>query len=244
MTGVKPKILCGQCGAELKKDYETCPSCGGTIDWSDEFVFHAKEQARKNNQSRRESLKAVASRSVIGWIIVVAMTIIAYEIIQHSASSLIRQTSIKQEESKNAQTVVEIQELEKKVNANPGDMMQTLQLANLLQDHSFYEKAIRYYKIYLEENPTDADARVDMGICYKELNNLTDAEMEMKKALVSAPKHVNAHFNLGIVYRSEGKYQESNEWFKKTVALNPNSEVGRRAQQLLTQNKSQHLGTQ
>lgn len=244
MTGVKPKILCGQCGTELKKDYETCPSCGGSIDWSDEFVSQAKEQARKNNQYRRESLKAVASKSVIGWIVVVAMTIIAYEIIQYSGSGSIRKTSIKQEESNNAQAVVEIQVLEKRVAANPGDMMQTVQLANLLQDHSFYEKAIRYYKMYLERNPSDADARVDMGICYKELNNLTDAETEMKKALVSAPKHVNAHFNLGVVYRSEGNYKESNEWFRKTVALDPNSEVGRRAQQLLTQNKSRHLGTQ
>ena len=61
----------------------------------------------------------------------------------------------------------------------------------------------------------------------------------MKTALRYVPNHVNAHFNLGIVYLSEGNYQESTVWFKKTVALDPVGEVGKRAQQLLTQHNSQ-----
>jgi Flp pilus assembly protein TadD len=88
-------------------------------------------------------------------------------------------------------------------------------------------------------NPKDADARVDMGICYKELGNFKEAENEMKTALQYIPNHLNAHYNLGIVYLSEGNFQESNTWFKKTVALDPASEVGKRAQQLLTQHNSQ-----
>ena len=88
-------------------------------------------------------------------------------------------------------------------------------------------------------NPNDANARVDMGICYKELGNFTEAENAMKTALHYVPNHLNAHFNLGIVYLSEGNLQESNKWFKRTVALDPTSEAGKRAQQLLTQHNSQ-----
>ena len=138
-----------------------------------------------------------------------------------------------------AQLPVEIQELENSVAANPDNMSLTLQLANLFQDELLYEKAIPYYKTYLMMNLKDADARVDLGICYKEIGNFKEAENEMKKALQYDPNHLNAHFNLGIVYLSEGNVQESNKWFKKTVALSPRSEVGKRAQQLLTQHNPQ-----
>jgi tetratricopeptide (TPR) repeat protein len=108
-----------------------------------------------------------------------------------------------------------------------------------LHDGLFYEKAIPYYKIFLAKNPGDANARVDLGICYKELGNFSEAKKEMKEALKYVPKHLYAIFNLGIVCLSEGNLNEANEWFKKTVALDPTSEVGKRAQQLLTQHNSQ-----
>jgi tetratricopeptide (TPR) repeat protein len=136
------------------------------------------------------------------------------------------------------QLPTDIQELENSVAANPDDMSLTLQLANALHDRLFYEKAIPYYKTYLVMNPKDANARVDMGICYKEIGNYIEAESEMKMALHYVPNHLFAHFNLGIVYLSEGNLEESNKWFKRTVALDPNSEVGKRAQQLLSQHNS------
>ena len=137
------------------------------------------------------------------------------------------------------QVSAEIQELESRVAAHPKDMTLTLQLANLLHDGLFFEKAIPFYKKYLLQNPSDANARVDMGICFKELGNFTEAEDQMKMALHYVPNHLYAHYNLGIVYLSEGNLEESNKWFKRTVALDPNSEVGKRAQQLLTQHNSQ-----
>jgi tetratricopeptide (TPR) repeat protein len=138
----------------------------------------------------------------------------------------------------------EIQELENSVAANPDNMGLTLQLANALHDGLLYERAVPYYQSYLKSNPKDADARVDLGICYKELGKYTDAENEMKTALHYVPNHLHAHFNLGIVYLSEGNIEESNKWFKRTVALDPNSEVGKRAQQLLTQHNSQPTKTE
>jgi tetratricopeptide (TPR) repeat protein len=137
------------------------------------------------------------------------------------------------------QVPAEIQELENRAAAHPDDMTLTLQLANLLHDGHFYEKAIASYKTYLMKNPKNADARVDMGICYKELGNFPEAKNQMKTALQIVPNHLNAHFNLGIVSLSEGDIEESNIWFKKTVALDPASEVGKRAQQLLIQHNTQ-----
>ena len=52
------------------------------------------------------------------------------------------------------------------------------------------------------------------------------------------PKHVAAHFNLGIVSLQAGKVKEANEWFKKTIALAPNTEMGQKAKQILEQHSS------
>ena len=53
-------------------------------------------------------------------------------------------------------------------------------------------------------------------------------------ALEYQPKHQIAHLNLGIVNLTAGNLQKSKEWFQKAVQLNPNSDIGKRAQELLT----------
>jgi tetratricopeptide (TPR) repeat protein len=155
----------------------------------------------------------------------------------------------------NMAAIPQIEDMERQVKANPGDLSISLQLANFLSDNRFYDKAITYYQSYLQKKPKDSNARVDMGICYKEIGQYDNATREMKQALVYNPSHLFATFNLGIVALDEGKMymdqgqmdraneliKESNDWFKKTVALAPTSEVGKRAQQLLSQHSNTKL---
>jgi tetratricopeptide (TPR) repeat protein len=109
-----------------------------------------------------------------------------------------------------------------------------LHLAHLQQDSKLFEKAIGNYKKYLEKNPKNADALVDMGICFYNLGDYKSAINEMENALKYQPKHQIACLNLGIVNLAAQNIAESKEWFKKTIELNPNSEAGKRAQELLT----------
>ena len=117
-------------------------------------------------------------------------------------------------------------------------MQMLLTLANACQDGRFFDKAIAHYKRYLEKNPKDANARVDLGVCYYESGNSDEAQNQMLTALKYDPKHVSAHFNLGIVNLSARRIQEANGWFKKTIALSPNSEMGQKAKQILEQHSS------
>jgi tetratricopeptide (TPR) repeat protein len=103
----------------------------------------------------------------------------------------------------------------------------------LLQDAGFYDKAIASYKKYLEKNPKNADARVDMAICYYNLNDYTNAINEMETAIKYQPSHQLAHLNLGIVNLAAQNVDASKAWFRKAVELDPNSEAGKRAQELL-----------
>ena len=248
MAGLKPKIICSQCGSAVARKDMVCSSCGTGVDWSeilqkDETKLDVKEQIKegRGNKSQRNKTSSLwSSNLIVGAVAFIALAIIVYAVVVEKrpvADVAGQQTS----QPVNPQMILpaDIQELENSVAANPDDMSLTLQLANSLHDRLFYDKAIPYYKTYLMMNPKDANARVDMGICYKEIGNYTEAESEMKMALHYAPNHLFAHFNLGIVYLSEGNLEESNKWFKRTVALDPNSEVGKRAQQLLTQHNSQ-----
>ena len=248
MAGMKPKIVCTQCGSALTRKDVLCPSCGVAVDWADteasvETAANKDTQNKKvrENKSQSKNISAAwSSKSFLGAIAVIVLAIVAYAVLVEKRTGVdVVQQQSSQPMSAPMQLPAEIQELEKSVAANPDNMSLTLQLANSFHDALLYEKAIPYYKTYLIMNPKDADARVDMGICYKELGNFAEAKNEMKTALSYVPNHLNAHFNLGIVFLSEGNLTESNTWFKKTVALNPASEVGKRAQQLISQHNSQ-----
>ena len=126
-----------------------------------------------------------------------------------------------------------IEDLEAKIKQNPEDYTSLLQLAHLKNDSGLFEAAIINYKLYLEKNPKDADARVDMGVCYFNLKDFTNAIKEMETSLKYAPNHQIAHLNLGVVNLSAGNLEKSKEWLKKAVGIDPTSEVGTKAQQLL-----------
>ena len=72
-----------------------------------------------------------------------------------------------------------------------------------------------------------------MGVCYYNLRNFDNAIAEMSKALEYAPKHQIGHLNLGIVNLSAGNVQKAKEWLQKAVELDPNSDAGQRAKELL-----------
>lgn len=119
------------------------------------------------------------------------------------------------------------------VDANPDDMAATLALANAMHDGKLTDQAVIYYKKYLLKNPSDPDARVDLGICYFELGDNDAAIQEMTLAVKDSPSHQLGHFNLGIVTMSAGRMDEAKSWFEKTVALDATSSAGQGAQRFL-----------
>jgi tetratricopeptide (TPR) repeat protein len=148
----------------------------------------------------------------------------------------------------------QIEELQRVVDANPTDDASLLRLANMLHDAGLrspmlLNRAINTYTSYLARRPGDPNARVDMGICYFELaridtNNtaslFAQAAREMETALKSNPTHQPAAFNLGIVKLNAGNLEEANRWFAKAKEIDPNSDLGKRAQQMIEQHTFQN----
>lgn len=142
-----------------------------------------------------------------------------------------------------------IERLEAQVRENPTNDGAKLLLANALHDAGMHDprmlpRAIETYKEYLKNKPNDPNARVDLGICYFELGKLDTtrsgalfsmAIAEMESAMKTAPTHQPSAFNLGIVYLYAGNLKESNKWFQKAIDLNPESDLGKRAKDILEQ---------
>jgi DNA-directed RNA polymerase subunit RPC12/RpoP len=141
------------------------------------------------------------------------------------------------------ETRVDSAPLEAAVRQNPGDLGALLRLANALHDNGEYARAIETYATYLAKDPGNPDARVDQGICYFELakggqnpaDNYKHALGEMQRVIKKNPNHQPAAFNLGIVYRNMGDIKKSNTWFQKAVQINKESDLGHRAQSILSQ---------
>ena len=248
---VKEVIICKNCGEENSVESSNCFSCGVPLKGIKNKNQTSKNVKGKNsNQDEVNNTKSsitgninsnekildnkkiliISSFVVIVFVVALLISGVFDSGIQNNITQMNNESTGTEV---NLQNLNEITDLENKIKANPDDMESTLHLAHLQQDSRLFEKAINNYKKYLEKNPANADARVDMAICFYNLGDNSTAINEMESALKYQPKHQIACLNLGIVNLTAQNIEESKEWFRKTIELNPESEAGKRAQELL-----------
>lgn len=137
----------------------------------------------------------------------------------------------------NLAAVNAINELEKSVKAQPSNLEQMLQLAHMLNDAGFFDRAIAYYKLYLGKNPASPEVIIDMGVCFFSLQNYDKADSIMRTALKLAPNHPIGLYNLGIVNMSKGNMPEAKKWFELVMKVHPGSAQAEQAKQILESHK-------
>lgn len=230
-----PKF-CGECGFEFDRDYKFCPECGtktavtGGSKKSDKSIQSKKAEITKDDDKQLDP-KIIFGIFAVG---ILAILIIMY-VTGSFDSPTVNQTSVPTQTGSGVDlnNLNLIKELEEKIKANPEDYKTLLDLAHLKNDSGFFEQAILNYRTYLERHPDDADARIDMGVCYFNLRDYDNAKKEMLKALEYSPKHQIGYLNLGVVTLSAGNREESKEWFQKAIEINPTTDVAKRAEELL-----------
>ncbi len=75
-----------------------------------------------------------------------------------------------------------------------------------------------------------------MGVCYFELKRYDKSIEVIKSALEINPKHQIANFNLGIVNFANNNIMEARKWWSNAVEIDPNSNIGKKAEELLKTN--------
>lgn len=247
---------CPVCGHANVNSGSFCESCGARMksSASDPAMKEAVQPRSKDNKPASASLR----HRFEPWQIaagVAMFLLLAYfgysELTRPYPPSVVQQNPVPAPQSSVPSN--ELRRLEQLVETNPKDAGAVLQLANRLHDAGladvqYLPRAVNTYKQYLALNPSDANARVDLGICYFEIGKLDSSESagyfsqaieQMEAAFQAHPDHQPAAFNLGIVSLFMGDMEGSTNWFRKAVELNPESDLGKRAQNLLSQHSFQ-----
>jgi cytochrome c-type biogenesis protein CcmH/NrfG len=241
-------VVCPSCGIPNSSENTLCSGCGSPLRAAAP-TSQPKTSAKKkgNDSDKQPERKGRTGRKIESWKVlsiagcVVVLVLVGIGVLRNPPKEASTENQALDNNSTPAVSptlVNDIEELQKTVDAAPNDAGALLRLANALHDAKFMPRAIETYKKYLRLKPADADARVDMGICYYESGDSPTAIKEMQTALTYDPKHQMALFNLGIVTLNQGNLQESNDWFKKAAGVNPNTQVGQRAQQILSQHST------
>ncbi len=124
---------------------------------------------------------------------------------------------------------------------NPGDAASRIQLGNMYFDAGRFQDAAQWYEAALKINPKDVNVSTDLGIAYYYMNDADKALAQFDRSLTIDPTHAKTMLNVGIV-RAFGKQDlkgAADAW-QKVVAMAPNSEEARAAQQALDGIKSGH----
>ncbi|HSP87318.1 MAG TPA: tetratricopeptide repeat protein [Ignavibacteriaceae bacterium] len=240
-------IECANCGTENPVNESVCSGCGMKLkgevkDVSKPIsVSHEKIQkpVKKNQVVSGAEDKVVNPKKIIGisGAVISGCFIILFAagVFDKPVSNI--NTSVTQNQNQNSgidlSAVNRINELETMLKTNPNNNEALLELAHLRNDSGMFEKAIENYQEYLKRVPSDADSRIDMGVCYYNLGKYDEAIAAMTKALEYNKDHQIGHLNLGIVNLASGNVEKSREWLQKAVSLGPETDVGKRAQELL-----------
>ena len=250
-------VRCKACGREVAADANFCESCGARLRGA--TASQQKQKIQKKNaggesrakEGHTERFRFEPWQVITGVIVAAIIAFFAYTELtrdQQPRSPVVQQST----PPPAPEMMQQIEQMQRTVDANPADAASLLKLANMLHDAGMnspmlLNRAINTYSKYLALKPTDPNARVDMGICYFEMaradtNNaatwLSKSIQEMQAAFTSNPTHQPAAFNLGIVNLNAGNLEESNTWFKKAVEIDPNSTLGKKAQQMLEQHSA------
>jgi len=91
-----------------------------------------------------------------------------------------------------------------------------------------YARGIAELEQVVQAAPDATVAHIDLGIAYRETNELAKAEASLKQALVQNPRHPVALNELGIVYRRTGRFAEARRSYEQALAAYPGFHFARR----------------
>ena len=233
---------CSCCGGGLIQSSISCQECGASTG-----VAVAPEKsttddgAMAGKESQLPPLRLLQSWKLTAVMaLVLVATVIGLKLLRTSDGS----TTLS---PKAIETVKEVESLQATLERDPRNPDALLRLANLYYDIKIFPRAVTMYDRYLTIQPKNSDARVDMGISYFQMaledsgnrNHYFDVAIdELRKALEHAPQHQLGYYNLGMIYLHRGDMPASAAAFRKCIAIDAGSSIGKRAQELIHEHSS------
>ncbi|RMD50044.1 MAG: tetratricopeptide repeat protein [Ignavibacteria bacterium] len=230
-------IYCSVCGEKNEAKANFCSSCGAELQKK-----KGNTQKQVSNTNSKELNFNTIIYSLVGLFVVGAIILYVAGVfdspapVQNSVGQNFTQNQNNPHAGVDLNALQNIRNLEAQVKANPNDLNALLQLAHLLNDSGFYQKAIDRYKEYLAKNPDVPDVLIDMGVCYYNLGNYEEALKAMQKGVKINPRHQIGLFNIGIVNSAKGNIAEAKKYWKMAYDVNPMADIAKKAMNLINQN--------
>jgi tetratricopeptide (TPR) repeat protein len=92
---------------------------------------------------------------------------------------------------------------------NQYDVKAWLRLGEIVAAHGDYKQAQEDYRKALALEPGDSDAKTDLAIALVSMNQTSEAIPLLESALKDDPTNSAAHYRLSLLYRREGRVQDS-----------------------------------
>jgi cytochrome c-type biogenesis protein CcmH/NrfG len=124
-----------------------------------------------------------------------------------------------------------VEEQQTVVASNPGDLEETLLLANLLGNSGRLAEAIPLYERATELAPDDAGVRISFARALADGGMSADAELQFIKALELDPGNQEAHYYLAELYRmwTPPRTDEAIMHYQQAAASDPSTLISERS---------------
>ncbi len=213
---------CSKCSYFLPESAKFCPQCGSKVspvDTSEESTYKKSQFLDKP----RNAYLLIALTSVVALVIV-------FLILESNQ----KKDEVKVQSSANSLEITpEINALREKLSSNPDDLQSNIRMGNILFDAGDFAGAIPFYTHATHLDSLNIAIRIDMAVCYYNIQNFPIAIENMEKALELDPNHVKGLFNIGIMYSRTKEKEQARFYWEKLILLHPQSEESIRARQLL-----------
>lgn len=101
------------------------------------------------------------------------------------------------------------------------DALPHYNLANKYLNTERYEQAIEQYTAAIQLYPFDPDFYTNLGVAYRKIDDLRDAEQVYKKATELSPDDWMPWSDLANVYLKQNKFKETIATFERTLKCKP-----------------------
>ena len=131
--------------------------------------------------------------------------------------------------------------LERLAKAEPNNAAVRIDLGNLYYDSRKFDQALPWYEAALKITPSDVNASTDLAVCYYMMQQTDRALAQIDRSLALDSGHPKTLLNQGII-RAWGKQdlKGAAESWERVLAVAPNTEEARLAQQGLDGIRSAH----
>ncbi len=126
--------------------------------------------------------------------------------------------------------------LEDSLQVRPLDSMLLISSANISYDLGQFDKAVTYYKRFLDNiEPSNTAIRIDYAYALYQTGKQDEGKSVLSDVIRREPRNQVALLNLAVMYAQERNFDEALIWFKRCRDANPASDMGKRASLAITQ---------